>query len=307
MQRDAQREPRRRAVVIGLGHAAALTLAALAEQPAIEVLAGVDPLGPAAVAPLPEGAVALSSLDRLPEADIAVVATPTPTHVEVCTEVLDRCPSISLLLCEKPVALAAAEVEGLLENARQRNVEFRALLHYAFAPEVTWLAARLTGLGEIDSVDCRFEDPYGDELVERTATLTSSWVDSGINALSVLTRLVRLEDVAACVPHGRGEAETTVRFMSGGMPGSGVVRTSWLVDRARKTTRLVLGDGSAVQLDHLVGAVTAGGRLLYRSSADEPQLERYRRMWAAHLEDDVTVPGPDEVVHLHRLLERGSA
>jgi predicted dehydrogenase len=289
-------------IVVGLGRAAALSLAALRERVDVEIVAGIDPRGAVGVT-LPASARVLSSLEELPEADLALVATPTPTHVELCLQLLERRPGLSLLLCEKPVALTAGEVERLLAEARRCGVELRTLLHFAFAAEVQWLAGRLSRLGGVVGVDASFEDPYGDALAERTAVLTSSWVDSGINALSVLARFVRLQDAVPSVPPDPAEAVVEVRFAG----GRGVVRTSWLVERARKQTRLVLGDSTVVELDHRAGTVRSGGRVLYRSQAADPGLERYRRMLAAHLDDDQSVHRPDEVVHLHRLLERGAA
>jgi predicted dehydrogenase len=303
-----QSEPppqRRRAAIVGLGRAASLTLAALADRPDVVVVAGVDPRGPAAAARLPEGVPVLSTLDGMPEADLVVVATPTPTHVDVCTAVLERCPGLSLLLCEKPVALVADDVERLWAAARARDVDLRALLHYAFAPEALWLAERLSDLAEIVSVESRFEDPYRDVLAERLATLSSSWADSGINALSVLARLVALEDASPRDGGGPTSMEATVRFRSARTAGTGVVRTSWLVPEASKSTRLGLADGTIVDLDHDRGTATVGGRELYRSAAPDLKLERYRLMLSAHLDDDATVFAHEEVVLLHRLLAWG--
>jgi predicted dehydrogenase len=55
--------------------------------------------------------------------DAAIVATPNWTHVEIATYLLEHGVHV---LCEKPVALSAAEAEALYAVARQHNVRLLA-------------------------------------------------------------------------------------------------------------------------------------------------------------------------------------
>jgi predicted dehydrogenase len=291
-------------LLVGLGQAAGLTLAALESREDVEIVAGVDPRGVDGTGRLAAAAPVLPSLDGLPEAEIAIVATPTPTHVAVCAGVLERCPGLRLLLCEKPFTLAPSEGRRLLADARGRGVELRVMLHYAFAAEVLWLSGRLGELGDVAAFEARFEDPYGEALAERAPVLVSSWADSGINALSVVARLVRLERVVAATGSRPVETMATLAFVSGTTASVGSITTSWLVDRPTKRTTLVLADGTRLELDHDAQSAAADGRVLFQAHGDA-RVERYRTMLDAHLVDAPTVHDAESVLSLHELLAAG--
>jgi predicted dehydrogenase len=288
-------------LLVGLGQAAGLTLAALEGRDDVELVAGVDPRGADGTGRLATAMPVLTSLDDLPEAEIAIVATPTPSHVAVCDELLQRCPGLRLLLCEKPFTLEPEEGRRLLADARGRGVELRVLLHYAFAAEVLWLAGRLGELGDVTGFEARFEDPYREMLVERTPVLVSSWVDSGINALSVLARLVRLERVVATSGGRPEETTATLAFVSGTTASAGTIVTTWLVDRPMKRTTVVLADGTTLELDHDAQSAAADGRIVFQAPGDA-RVERYRTMLHAHLVDAPTVHDAESALGLHDLL-----
>jgi predicted dehydrogenase len=277
---------------------------ALTRRRDVEIVAAVD-LNPrtARTAP-PNGVPIRRSMDELPHADIAIVSTPTPTHAAVCSGLFDRVPGLSLVLCEKPGALTASQLADLFESARARGIEFRVLLHYAFGSEVLWLANRLARLGDIAAFSASFEDPYRGALAERTKTLVSSWADSGINALTVLARL--LEPKAIIDSHSTGEAtRTTLSFTSGHASGTGLVTTNWGVSEPRKRTSLSLVDGTTVDIDHLAGTVTAKGSILFRVPSGDVASMRYRTMIDAHLDDAPSLLDEATTMHLHRLLADG--
>jgi predicted dehydrogenase len=292
---------RRRVLFVGLGQAAGLALAALEGRDDVEIVAGVDPLGVDGTGRLGAGVPVLTSLEALPEAEIAIVSTPTPTHADVCAGVLERGRGLRLLLCEKPFTLAPCEGRRLMADARGRGVDLRVLLHYAFAAEVLWLAERLSEFGDVAAFEALFEDPYGDAFADRTAVLVSSWADSGINALSVLARLVQLERVVASTGDRSGETAATLAFVSGATESVGTITTRWRVGRRTKRTTLVVGDGTVLALDHEARSVSAGGRIAFQAHGDA-RLERYRTMLDAHLADAPTVHDTESVLRMHELL-----
>jgi predicted dehydrogenase len=299
---DSVPRARRRALLVGLGQAGTLALGALAERPDVEIVAGVDPRGRQARARLPSGIPVSRSLNVGGSPDLAIVSTPTPSHAEVCCELLDRYPGLALILCEKPAAYGEGDVAALYERGREQETEFRVLLHYAFASEVLWLADRIGDFGEIVSFEARFEDPYADSLAEHAARLTSSWVDSGINALSVLVRLVEPEAVVAATVDPITWGEATISFRSDETAGAGTITTSWMVEARRKQTTLSLVDGTAVELDHDAGTVFVNGSVVFRAGGADSRIERYRTMIGAHLDDATTVPSEQTTLHLHTLV-----
>lgn len=295
----------RTVILLGLGRAGALALAALRRREDVKVVAAVDLDPETARAVPPDGVSIRRSLEALPPAEIVIVSTPTPSHRDVCDEVLARVPDLSMVLCEKPATLSVEDLSTLLESARGRGVELRVLLHYAFGSEVLWLTEHLHELGDVASFSASFEDPYGPALAERRSTLVSSWADSGINALTVLSRVLEPTAVVDSRATGLETSRTQLSFMCGETSGTGVVRTSWRVDKPRKHTSFTLVDGTVVDVDHLAASVTANGRLVHGPVEGDPAVMRYHAMIDAHLDDGAALIDETTTIHLHRLLGDG--
>jgi len=293
----------RRLAFVGLGRAAGLSLAALDDRDDIVIVGGVDPRGVEAMTRLPSTAPVVGRSEELPSFDIAIVATPTPSHVEDCRRLFGHCEGGELILCEKPLALVSGEAEALFADARSAGVELRVLLHYAYAPEVLWARRRLGIEPPVESFAAYFRDPYGEGLFERAAVLGTSWVDLGVNALSVLERLVTLE-TADPLRSSIQLGVVRVGFSAAGGMGEGTIMTAWGDGDPVKRTSLRLRDGPRVDLDHVRGSVSVDGRELYRSRG-QPISERYRTMLAAHLDGSELVHTNAATIDLHRVLAAG--
>jgi predicted dehydrogenase len=306
-------KPRRpaRVLVVGVGRAAALALEALSSRDDAAVVAAVDP-APAAVAALPPTVPLYASLDAVPasvEADVAIVATPTPTHTEICHRLVAR-RAAPVILCEKPLATDVGDAEAALDAAAAAGVALRVLYHYAHAPEVLAVRDELAALvarhGPVETADAAFADPYTGDLDERSATLVSSWIDSGINALSVLARFVDLRRVLDSDLDAAGPAHgaAVLAFEHGGRAGRAHVATSWTAPVEVKRTTLEFADGTELVLDHPAGAAELRGgdaRTVLHRGGPGARLARYRSLLAAHLGDE-DVYGRDETLALHALL-----
>jgi predicted dehydrogenase len=295
---------RRDLVLIGLGRAAALTLAGIESREDVRLVAAVDPLGRDATTRVPAEIDVGRSLDDLRPFDIAVVATPTATHPTVCRALFERCRGHELVLCEKPLADDPQVAAEVLDAAEAARIRFRVLFHFGFAAEVIWAREELARRAPVASVSCEFVDPYADDLDARTAALVSSWLDSGINALSVLARLVEPESVTPLAGDTAVDARVRVTFSSRGESGEGTIRTAWDT-YARKATTVHLVDGTEIALDHRAATVAIDGREAFRGAAD-PSFDRYRLMLPAHLDDTELVHTRLQVLELHRLLASGA-
>jgi predicted dehydrogenase len=109
-----------RAAVIGAGNMGRHHARILRGMPDVDLVCVVDPEIDAArsrVAAL--GVDVISSLEALPPVDIAVVATPTRTHVETALELMGRG---THLLVEKPLAPTPEDAERLAAAARDAGV-----------------------------------------------------------------------------------------------------------------------------------------------------------------------------------------
>ena len=303
---------RLRVLLVGLGRAAALTAGALAERDDASIVAAVDPLGPKA-----EAAPSLSREATIypelasanGEFDLAIVATPTPTHVEVCTELLAREQPPPRILCEKPLSDSFETARALFDHAHKRGVRLQVLFHYAFAPEV--LAVRrawdslLAGHGRPADFEIFFADPRADDLARSVRVLGSSWVDLGVNAISVLARYFELVEVEAALGQPPSSGGAVIRFEG----GTGTVRTSWRVPELVKQMTIRFADGSALDFDHdeqrAVLRGENGRTVIHERVDDDVAAGRYRRMVAAYLDDDGLVYDTGTSLEIHRLLASG--
>lgn len=109
-----------RAAVIGAGNMGRHHVRILGAMPDVHLVAVVDPDAERA---LPHataaGTLVASSLDALPPVDIAVVATPTETHLELAGELMRRGTHV---LVEKPLAGTPEDAEKLVAIAAEQGV-----------------------------------------------------------------------------------------------------------------------------------------------------------------------------------------
>ncbi|HZV51978.1 MAG TPA: Gfo/Idh/MocA family oxidoreductase [Candidatus Dormibacteraeota bacterium] len=254
--------------MVGLGTIARFHLDALQRRGDVSVEAGVDPapgksleFGGQARPVYPS----ISALLERHEVDDVIVATPTPTHVEVCEEILEA-EARPRILVEKPLATAPGEVERVLARAGERQQPLDVLYHFRWAPEVLWAAAwweeHRDDHGPVVDFLSFFSDPYAAMEPGRRWTYVSSWIDSGINALSLLDRLVDLREISTLtrMPGASSTYEAEIRFASQGREFTGHLMTTWHVTQDSKWTCLRLADGLELFLDH----VAVLGRALHR-------------------------------------------
>jgi hypothetical protein len=224
--------------VIGLGEIGRVHLEALARVPRVQVVGTFDPRGSTH-----------ASIDDLVAAgaETLIVATPTPTHAEVCRDVRRIAPTTRVLV-EKPLATDMADVESLLPAG---NIE--VLYHVAYAPEVAWgrgiCDAVATLEGGITDVESHFSDLVADDEREHARdVLVSSWLDVGINALSVLSQFVDLTSlVIDRADHTAGDYRATLTFGEE-VEGTGRLTTAWRGDE--KWTTIRFRSGAELHLDH---------------------------------------------------------
>lgn len=303
--------------LIGLGHVAGQQLAAIERLPAL-ALTDVYDADPAKTLPGTADAVRHVDLDGYlahATADVHLVSTPTQTHFEIAMRLLDGGRRVCV---EKPACLERAQLAALA--ARGRRGFLHVAFHAAFASDLEfWVSERERyELGRLVGFDCGFFDPYvvDGAVVPAAASLVGSWVDSGINALSVLARLVDLGTarVMAARPTrlpslACEDASMAASFLLGEGSSSicGTVATGWTLGINAKATTLVHEHG-IVRLDHTNRRVSvsdeAGRRVLYTDAAEIPRLQQHYEALFADLvrrvDDDR--PNLEAAIVPHRLL-----
>jgi D-galactose 1-dehydrogenase len=184
--------------------------------------------------------------------DAVLVASSNHTHYEIAKKVLD---SGKNLLLEKPATSNLAELEDLVNRAKMNNLVFVVAFHDSFAKEVRWFLNSYQqqlykDLGPITGFECGFYDPYilEGKLQEKAKSLGSSWLDSGINALSVIAKLVEslavIEKRHVHIPsYPVGDIQSSVDFAFSidgkeDSAGRGLIETNWCLGYSRKVTNL---------------------------------------------------------------------
>ncbi|MFJ9950278.1 Gfo/Idh/MocA family protein [Kitasatospora sp. NPDC091207] len=282
--------------LVGLGTIARTHLAVLAEWDEVSLEFTVDPRpeGPPSfrgVRPPHYAALADALEEHRP--DLVVLATPTETHAELAGQALVR--SAARVLVEKPLVHDLASLAGL--RALEESVDLRGRLftahHFAFSPEVDWAAELIVGhpeWGPVTGITSAFYDPYVLKGAEAFASYTSSWTDSGVNQLSMLTRFVDLGALGSAQQADDGaSAWCTAEYRSRGVVGTARLRSSWLTGSSSKESSLVLGDsGVEIWIDHtaMTGFAARGRDLIatYGNDGRTPRkVAHYRPLYESLL------------------------
>lgn len=297
---------RERVLIVGIGEVARTHLAVLATADGATVVGGVDPMVRDAVdfrgRELPVYPSLNAAADLAPT--LVVVATPTPTHADVCAAVADMFPGVAIMV-EKPAADSLADARRLLGD-RVRFPRLWVAYHLRYAPEVAWglAVARSAGIGKPIRARSVLTDPYEAQFPGAAARFGSSWLDSGINALSVLDRFVELTERLSL--RGLGERHQSIfegRF--GCRSGiEAMVMTSWHVSAAAKTTVVEYSSGATLVMDHtaVAGYLVDNGRIADVFGSDGSVDRRYSHYLALYREQ-LGAGGPcEDDLRLHELL-----
>jgi predicted dehydrogenase len=304
-----------RVLLVGLGAIGGTHARALEAVPSAEVVAGVDvdrsrrlefrgldrPVYPG-----------MREAGESCEPDLVVIATPTGTHAAVCEQAARWFPEARLLV-EKPAAASLVDARRILSDIGRRQ-PVDVAYHTSFAPEVSWgqqaVGARRRSIGDLVAAELFFADPYYDDFERATATLGNSWLDSGINALSVLARFATIVKRESLRPVGTGRQsmfEARLTCHDGGRPAQALLVTSWHAADGAKTTRLRYASGVELLMDHTAVAayLLRDGSVEAAFGADRsiPRRERhYRALYAWCLGQGRPALPPETGLHLHELL-----
>ena len=251
--------------IIGLGHVASHQIAAIETSGDFQLVAGCDPdLSRHSLLDRSVDAYADSKdLLKRSDLDVVVVASPNRMHVSHGTQVMA---AGKWLFMEKPLAETQEEFDSFDRKLQEYDSHCTLALHAAFGQEIEWYCDEQNNQesdgSHIHSFAAEFYDPYfGDgEIKQRATSLGGAWMDSGINALSVIGRVMSLDDLVICDSRMTRtdqsdclEVQGTVdfEFSRPRGPGTGVVETSWTTGRDKKRTTLGFdGSGKKIILDH---------------------------------------------------------
>lgn len=284
--------------LVGLGIIAETHLEVLAELPTVSLDFTVDPqraeppkfrgTKPAHYPTLGDALV-----ERRP--DLIVIATPTDTHADLVIEALTH--STARILVEKPIVhdlASLARLRAIDETTGPGGRVFTAH-HFAFAPEVRWAAEQIDQhpeWGPVTGITSAFYDPYVLRGQQAYASYGSSWMDSGVNQLSMISRFVDPTTIDSFQElDNRASAWCAVGFRSRGTKGTARLRTSWRTGVSSKETALTMGhSGVEIWIDNtaMTGFAAQGTTLLATHGHDgrvPRKIAHYRPLYRSLLSD----------------------
>ena len=260
MNFSAMSHPPLRLAIAGMGRIAEIQTEALRGQQAIMWVAACD-LDASRTAVCPVNVPFFHSLTEMlasTACDAVLVSTPTSTHFDVARQVIA---AGRHLLLEKPAAVNPGEVKLLRDLADAAGVLFQTAFHMSHGSETDWLATHLEAAGPDHPKICGFTSVFHDplyvagQLHPRAPSVLGSWVDSGINALSVLARFIPPESLTIlagsfqrAAGHALQDVQSRVTLAAPGLQGT--IQTDWTTDSGDKTTTLHFSNGQQWQLDH---------------------------------------------------------
>ena len=308
--------PARKVMVVGLGAAGQVHAKALEEFSQVTVIAGVDTdrsrtlnFRKREITVYP--GVFDATSDKL-DPGVVIVATPTPTHAQVCGEVAEYFPQATILV-EKPAADNLDDAQWITEGIGSKQT-VGVTYHMAFSPEVDWAVGqarkKVGHLGRPVAIESWHADPYQLELASAEARLVTSWIDSGINALSVIERFARVTERTSLRQIGRAsksEFEGTFACQTSTGTLTAIVLTSWNSTAPARTTRVRYSSRAELVMDHaaVAGYLLEDGRLAasFGSDGSVPRREaHYRAMYKSWLANREPTFATDISLRLHRLL-----
>ena len=307
-----------RILLVGLGEIAKTHLAVLADMTDVTVIGGVD------IAPRDDmnfrgrtlsvdSSVERAAAHLTPT--LVVVATPTATHAAVCVDVARHFPD-SAVLVEKPVADSLLDARQVLTDQTQFP-RLRVAYHFQHAPEVRWgletVRRQRADLGEPVSARAVFADAYESDARNALVRYGSSWLDSGINALSILSLFANISRRTSIRQLGDTTWSTyEARFSceSDSTEFNATIVTTWHVTEAAKTTTIEYSSGSVLMLDHtgVAGYLFRNGQIADMFGTDGSVNRRYSHysgLYRSYLAGSLPAYNREVDLRLHEFLLAG--
>ena len=251
--------------IIGLGHVADFQLSALNHVDGFDLVAVCDK-DPAKAEKVRSGVPFYENpktLFKEIEMDAAMISVPHQGHFELAKLALK---SGSDILLEKPLVSNIDELKVLSRLHDENPNSIHSALHAAFGAEVEWCLKnkqelKTLDLGQLIGFHCGFYDPYiqKGKLIESAVQLGGSWIDSAINALSVIGRFISPDKLTLTKNSKTVIADMNCREIQGlgtfsiygddAQIGLGLVDTNWSMGIDQKRTQLFYENGSLL-LDH---------------------------------------------------------
>jgi len=201
----------------------------------------------------------LSSLLNCSKPDVLIISVPLKEHYNIALEALK---SGCHVLLEKPPTNTLLEFDKLCEISHSKEKLFYSSYHFVFSRELQWFLnefypSRKEYLGPVTGFTVQFYDPYISdyELLADKENLGGSWLDSGINAISILLQFIpeihfKYSSFQNCDRYNCKEVSSKVEFEFN-TSNTGTVHTDWHLGlRVKKSEIYFSKNKTKIMFDH---------------------------------------------------------
>ena len=206
------------------------------------------------------------------EPQMVILATPPSTHctlTEICAK------HNALTLVEKPLATTMKDVTQMIELLTEKRCNI--IYHWIFSQEILWFQ-RNAKVKDVQRIHFQMEDSYMDlngHVLPNRRFLGGCWIDSGVNALSVLSLWFDLANLQLqeykVIKDGAIPVETHAAFTVD--KAEVIMDISWRTGRNYKKTTLQIGNNEYV-LEHSLQKVLCNGKEIFSDQTME-RLDRH--------------------------------
>ena len=131
--------------------------------------------------------------------EVVLISTPPKTHFEIAEKCLQNGKHVIL---EKPATVTMSQLTNLHNLAKKQGCMLYVAYHAGFAKDLLWfldnwkMLEKKYAFGKLKEIHCQFFDPYMQEgrLLPQAVNLCGSYLDSGVNALSVCDKIMEFTD-----------------------------------------------------------------------------------------------------------------
>ena len=214
--------------------------------------------------------------------------------------------------------MSLVELKKLFQIAHKHNVLIYTALHSSFAMDIEWYLhnqERLEANYRVDKIKCiesEFYDPYMDngEIIKDRVSLCGSYIDSGVNILSVCNRLISLKGFVT-VKHFISTDKNGVTYSSDTIYADNkiqiIMHTGWNKQLNQKQTILSFIDTEdQILLDHsnqCVKLLCEGEeKILYHETKGERLTNQYINVFQDFLKMKNLCIHETSVMRVHELL-----
>ncbi len=194
--------------------------------------------------------------------DSVLISTPPSSHFDLVLQALEYGKNV---IIEKPVCLDYKRIKYLCDKKNSLSGFMYTAFHASFAEDLLWYLSNKEevmhryGFERLKKIRCQFFDPYmrDGEIDSSKVSLEGSYIDSGVNALSVCDKLVDLQNYSRIIHNDSTdkngvvyESESIYKSKDKLLPEIEIV-TSWNKNLNQKTTELYFDSlDNPLVLDH---------------------------------------------------------